>query len=113
MQTRRKWCVALAVLVALVCGQGVPAADPASAVTLIAVEGMCCKGCAKKVVGKLTTVPGVAAVRADVKASTVTVTARADAAPSPRALWEAVEKAGHKPLRLAGPAGTFAAKPQS
>ena len=71
MQSRIKRCVALAVLATVAWGQAARAADPAAAaVTTIAVEGMCCKGCAKKVAGKLAVVPGVAGVRADVKAST-------------------------------------------
>src|SRR5262249_43948091 len=32
---------------------------------------------------------------------------------SPRALWEAVEKAGKTPTKLEGPSGTFTARPRS
>ena len=72
-----------------------------------------CAGCAKKVETQLATVPGVATISSDVKAKTVTVTGKPEAAVSPRALWEAVEKAGKTPTKLRGPSGTFTAKPQS
>jgi copper chaperone CopZ len=67
--------------------------------------------CAKKMASQLYQVPGVAEVRADVKASALFVGAKPGQAPAPRALWEAVEKAGYKPTKLQGPGGTFTAKP--
>jgi copper chaperone CopZ len=70
-------------------------------------------GCARKVVRSLTTIPGVASVKTDIRASTAEVTPQKDRPPSPRALWEAIEKAGYKPLRLEGPGGKFTAKPKS
>ena len=51
--------------------------------------------------------------KADAETQTATVTPDAAKAPSPKALWEAVEKAGYKPTKLVGPAGTFSAKPSS
>ncbi len=114
MQSPRKLCVALAALAALAWLPAAGTAEPVPpAVTTITVAKMHCGGCAKKIANKLRGVAGVAGVRTDVKAATATVAAQAGHAPSPRALWEAVEKAGHKPVRLDGPAGTFTAKPQS
>ncbi len=55
----------------------------------------------------------MAAVQANVEAKTATVTRKPQTALSPRALWEAVEKAGKQPMKLEGPNGTFTAKPQS
>ncbi len=106
------WIVAaLVVLVALALGQTLRAADPL--VTTITVPDMHCMGCAKKMTNKLYELPGVAEVRADVPTTTLTVTPKPQQAPSPRALWEAVEKAGYKPAKLEGPGGTFTTRPQS
>jgi Cu+-exporting ATPase len=74
---------------------------------------MHCLSCAKKMTAKLNEVPGVAAVQADVPASRLTVGAKPQQTPSPRALWEAIERAGYHSAKLEGPAGTFTAKPQS
>lgn len=87
------------------------AQQPAS--TTITIPNMHCAGCAKKVVSQLAAVPGVAAVQPYLQAKKVVVTSRARQVVSPRALWEAVEKADKTPTRLEGPAGTFTAKPQS
>lgn len=103
--------VFVAALAALLLAQAVRAAEPVP--TTITVEGMHCAGCAKKVATKLTEVPGVAAAQGDIATSLLTVTAKAGQSPSPRALWEAVEKSGYKPTRIEGPGGTFTAKPQS
>ena len=98
-------------------GLSTAAAQPAqpakseTATSRVAVEGMTCGGCAKTVVKAVTAVEGVESATADVKAKTLTVVAKTGAAPSPRAVWEAVEKAGYKPTRIEGAAGTFAAKP--
>lgn len=99
----------LAALAVLALSAQVRAADPAA--TAITVENMHCMGCARKIADRLHAVPGVASVSADVKASRLTVAPKAGEQPSPRALWEAVEKAGYKPTRLEAPAGTFTAKP--
>jgi copper chaperone CopZ len=87
-------------------------AAPAAGVTVIAVEEMDCPTCAKKVVAKLNEVAGVAKAVADTKESKVSVTAKEKATPSPKALWEAVEKAGFKPTRIQGPGGTFTSLPK-
>ncbi|MBI3411118.1 MAG: heavy-metal-associated domain-containing protein [Planctomycetes bacterium] len=83
------------------------------AATTITVPTIHCMGCAKKMAGELYKVQGVAQVLANVEAHTVTVRAKSDAAPSPRALWEAVERAGYQPTRLEGPAGVATSKPKS
>ena len=101
---------AAAALTLLVAGAALAAATPR---TVIAIPGLHCGGCAKKVTTSLATVPGVAGSTADLKAKTITVNVKAGQAPSPRALWEAVEKAGQVPTKLECPAGTFTAKPQS
>jgi Cu+-exporting ATPase len=89
-----------------------PAAKPAANATVIAVEDMECPSCAKKIVAKLSAVAGVAKAEADLKGSRVVVTPKDKAAPSARAMWGAVEKAGFKPARLEGPAGKFTAAPR-
>lgn len=102
-------------LAALALGLALAASARAQqpAYTTITVPNMHCAGCAKKVAGQLAAVPGVAAVQPYIEAKKVVVTPRPGQAVSPRALWEAVEKADKTPTRLEGPAGTFSAKPQS
>jgi copper chaperone CopZ len=77
------------------------------------VDDMHCAACAKKIAAKLYGVPGVIDVVTSVPDNTATITPQRLKQPSPRALWEAVEKAGFKPLKLEGPQGTFASKPRS
>ena len=81
--------------------------------TTITVKGMHCQACAKKITTLLNKVPGVAASQADAKKEVaVIIPKQGNKLPSPRAQWEAVEKAGYKPIRLAGPFGTYTKKPK-
>jgi copper chaperone len=111
MGERTRGRIALAAVAVLACVQALPAQEPTR--TTITIEDLHCAGCAKRVVRKLTAVPGVASARAEMKTSSVTVLPQAQRVPSPRELWEAVEKAGFRPKKLVGPAGTFTAKPAS
>jgi copper chaperone CopZ len=79
----------------------------------ITVPDMHCLGCAKKMANQLYQVPGVAKVQASVETTSLIVTPKAQQIPSPRGLWEAVEKAGYRPSRLEGPNGTFTQKPNA
>lgn len=103
---------ALAALTVLTLGSALWAADPVPT-TSITVPDMHCMGCAKKMANHLYQVPGVAKVQANIEATTMIVSPKAQQALSSRALWEAVEKAGYKPSKLEGPSGTFTKKPQS
>lgn len=82
-----------------------------AATSRISVEGMSCAGCAKTVGKAVSGVEGVELAVADVKTKTLTVTAKKGASPSPKAIWEAVERAGYTPTRIEGAAGTFDKKP--
>lgn len=107
-QVRR---LVVAVVVVLAGGGVVAAADP---VAVITIPDMDCSGCAKKLGTNLTTVAGVAKVEYDVPGRTIRVTAKPQAAPSPKAMWEAVEKGGKVPAKLIGVDGTtFTAKPKN
>ena len=103
----------LTVTTALLLGLGGPAvaADPAP--TTLTIPSMDCPNCAKKVAAKLSEVPGVAKVETDPDTGTVKVTPQPKAVLSPKALWEAAEKAKYKPTKLQGPGGTFEAKPKA
>ena len=57
-------------------------------------------------------VSGVESVKTDVKETTATVTPKANKAPSPRELWEAIVKAGYTPSLIDGPGGQFEKKPE-
>ena len=87
------------------------AAEPQA--TTITIQGMHCGGCAAKVSRQLQTVEGVSTAQADAAQANATVSPKTNATPSPRALWEAVEKAGYKPTKLVGPNGTFTEKPKT
>lgn len=81
--------------------------------TTITVKGMHCGGCAKKVAAKLKAVPGVDNANVDASTSQASITPQANKVPSPRELWEAVEKAGYVTVKIAGPSGVFTEKPKS
>ncbi|MBL8798256.1 MAG: heavy-metal-associated domain-containing protein [Planctomycetia bacterium] len=102
----------LLLLAAVLTAVGVSRAADAGPTT-IKVESIHCQGCAKRIVTKLSAVPGVAKVQTDFKAATTLISPRSDATLSPKALWEAMEASGHKPVKLQGPAGTFTEKPAS
>jgi Cu+-exporting ATPase len=102
----------LLLLAALLAAVG--ASQAADAVpTTIEVESIHCRGCAKRITNKLSAVPGVAKVQTDCKAATTVVNPKAETVLSPKALWEAMEASGHKPVKLQGPTGTFTEKPAS
>lgn len=105
----KRTCVLAALLLAL----GSTLAAQQTSLTTISVDSLHCAGCAKRVVKHVEAVPGVTSAKADVQAATVIVAPQPARAPSPRQLWEAVEKAGFKPTKLVGPSGTFTAKPQT
>jgi Cu+-exporting ATPase len=90
----------------------VSAAQPPQATTTkISLAKLDCTGCLKKITGQLTQVAGVDSVQGDLPTATLRVTHKPGMSPSPKALWEAVEKAKHVPTRLEGPSGTFTARP--
>lgn len=103
----------LLVIAAAVLAAGNQSFAADARLTVLTVKGMHCAGCAKKIAGKLTAVPGVEQVKADVPKSFFVVTPAGDESPSPKALWEAVEKAGYAAVKLEGPSGTFTKKPKS
>jgi hypothetical protein len=65
------------------------------------------------VTAKLKLVKGVGKITIDAKKGVGVIEPKnAKRPPSPRAQWEAVEKAGFKTVRLAGPFGKFKKKPR-
>ena len=102
--------VFVAALAGFISGRA-QAADPQA--TTITIQGMHCGGCAAKVSRQLLAIDGVASAQADATQGNAVVSPQTNAVPSPRALWEAVEKAGYKPTKLVGPSGTFTEKPKS
>ena len=108
---RRSMLLGVVSAALLFAANTVSAADPPP--TTISVQGMHCVACASKVAGKLEAVVGVQKAQVDAEKAVAVVMAKSSVAPSPRALWEAVEKAGYKPTKLVGPAGIFTSKPKS
>lgn len=79
--------------------------------TTITVPEMQCPSCAKRMAAQLQRVSGVANVQANIEGKALMVAPQTGKLPSPRAMWEAVERANFTPSRLQGPSGTFTSKP--
>ncbi|MBX9681132.1 MAG: heavy-metal-associated domain-containing protein [Gemmataceae bacterium] len=88
------------------------AQTPPPSISII-VPKMHCKNCAQKMATELYKVPGVGQVFVSIEKTTMTVQGKDGQVPSPRGLWEAVERAGYQPSLLQGPSGDFASKPKS
>lgn len=111
MLTRR---IVLAVCASVVFGLSAGTTSAAeSQTTTISIQGMHCAGCAAKISRQLQAIEGVATAQADATQANAIVTPKTNATPSPRALWEAVEKAGYKPTKIVGPSGMFTEKPKT
>ena len=111
MKSIMKTCVALAIVAALAVVANAQAPPPAY--TRVVLDDIHCMGCAKKISGKVTAVPGVAEMRVDLKAKTIWAMHKPGMTPSPKALWDAVEAADHTPTRMDTPAGSLTSKPKS
>lgn len=111
MKTQTRWMAALAVALLLGAWHTAAAAEPQP--TTITVPEMDCPSCAKKIADKLAKVDGVAKAETDVKTKTIKVTPKSGMNPSPKELWEAVEKLDKTPTRLDGPSGVFTTKPKA
>jgi len=106
-----KFSMLLAALSLLTASTSVEAADQIKNTTIV-VKGMRCKSCANKIIAALQKVPGVARANADAKRGlAAAASTNVQQLPSPRAQWEAIEKAGFTPVALHGPFGTFQEKP--
>ena len=112
MKTVMKAWLALVVLAGMVAVSDAQTPAP-QAYTRVVLEDLHCMGCAKKISKHVTAVPGVAEMRVDLKARTIWAMHRQGRTPSPKALWEAVEAADHRPTRMDTPADSYTAKPQS
>lgn len=112
LMKRCLFVVAVAVL-AFTAADSFAAEQRQSDATVVTVDGDMCAGCVKKIKAVLSEVKGIAEVTGDSKAKRVTIVPAPAVDLSPRALWEAIEKAGKKPVLLAGPQGTFKSKPKS
>ncbi|HEX6987338.1 MAG TPA: heavy metal-associated domain-containing protein [Planctomycetaceae bacterium] len=111
----RSMLLAVAALCGLAFVLTATAADPppkAKTNTVITCGEMC-DGCAKKIEKKLKPMEGIADLRFDTKAKTVTVVPKPKAKLSPLTLWTAMEEIGKTPKKLVGPGGTFTKKPKS
>lgn len=105
----RHFFVALS-LIFVLGGRPSDAAEPTP--IQLSIEGMHCAGCASKVSKRLQAVAGVASAKVDAPSAGAIVIPKQDSVPSPKALWEAVERSGYKPVKLVTTAGTFTTKPR-
>ncbi len=76
------------------------------------VKGMCCEKEAGPCVKELEKVKGVGKVKADTKKQVLTIEPKPKTEPSPKELWEAVEKAKVTPIKLAMAHESFTKKPK-
>lgn len=83
-------------------------APPATVITV----GEMCGGCVKMINAKFDNVKGIASVRCDIKAKTVTMTPASGYRLNSRVLWEMMDEIGKTPTKLAGPDGVFTSKPK-
>ena len=104
-------CMAVALLAGLAAVAD--AQTPAPAYTRVTLTELHCMGCAKKISGKVSAVPGVAEMRVDLKSATIWAMHKPGMTPSAKALWEAIEEADHTPTRMDTPAGSLTSKPKS
>ena len=79
--------------------------------TVIFVEDLHCKHCAKRLARKLFTVAGVKTVKANVEQDFAVVIPETRKTLSPLALWEAAEAAKFKVIRIETPIQTFETEP--
>ncbi|NOY40445.1 MAG: hypothetical protein GXP26_01225 [Planctomycetes bacterium] len=79
----------------------------------IFAEEMCCKGCAKKVAGRLYAARGVKTVKVDLKKKTVTVSLPQPNAAMLGKLWQAVEQGEGGPTKLVTTEATYTLTPAS
>ena len=100
----------LAVLLCLTFAATASAATPTY--TTMVVTDMHCSACAKKIASKLYALPQVKEVRADVKKNTAYVVPHPGRTVPPKAMWDAVEAAGFKMVRMQGPGGVYTSKPR-
>jgi copper chaperone CopZ len=107
--------VAVVAMTAVVSwGVGILAEDPHNHDHTITftVKGMCCDKEAAPCVKELEKVKGVAKVKADPKKGTITIEPKPKTDPSPKEIWEAVEKVKLTPVKLAMAHETFIKKPK-
>ena len=97
----------------LVAGEYVKGAEMPGAATVVTIQGEMCGGCVKKMQGTLAKVPGIVSVEGNAVEKTMTIVPASETKLSPKAIWEAIEKAGKKPAKLVGPDGEFVSKPNS
>ncbi|MCA9070114.1 MAG: heavy-metal-associated domain-containing protein [Planctomycetaceae bacterium] len=111
MKRTLSWMILALMVVTVSTTQAATASERET--TTITLQVLQCESCAKKVAQSLYQVPGVASVKTDVKTKSARVLPKSGSTPSPRLLWEAVERAGKQPVKLTGPSGTFTSKPRS
>lgn len=80
--------------------------------TVVSIKGMHCVSCAKKVTERLQSVTNAITVKTDAEKEEAVVVAVEGKSVSSKAIWEAVEATGYKPVEVKGPDGIFKTKPK-
>ncbi len=78
---------------------------------VLVTKNMCCAHESVPAIKELSRVPGIGRVTADHQKRTLLISPKPGAAPSPRAIWEAAERAKIEPIQLATPEGVYKGKP--
>jgi copper chaperone CopZ len=90
-----------------------PTEETTPPAAVFTVKGMCCAKESGPAITALSKIPGVGKVVPSHKAGTLTIYRAKDKAPSPIAIWEAVESIEKvEPIKLVTTQGTFTAKPR-
>lgn len=112
MNTSYLWN-AIAVGLCVLSSVGVTSAqspEPPPQHAALTVKKMCCAKESIPAIKALSKVPGVKKVSVNYKTRTLSIE-RSDIVPSPREVWDAVDKIKIEPVRLATPEGIFTARP--
>ena len=104
----------LAGVVALVLGYANPgvAQQPQNYTAVLVTKRMCCAHESVPAIKEMSKIPGVARVVADHNTRSLTIVPKANALPSPLAIWEAAERTQLEPVRLSTAQGVYNGKPR-
>ena len=85
--------------------------QPQQYAAILVTKNMCCAHESVPAIKELSRVPGIGRVTADHEKRTLLISPKPGVAPSPRAIWEAAERAKIEPIQLATPGGVYKGKP--
>lgn len=105
---------AIALVLVLVIGDRSQAQPPPpqNNAAVLYTKNMCCAVESVPAIREISKVPGVARVVADHQKRTLTIVPKANAFPSPQAIWQAAERAKLEPVQLSTTRGVYKPDPR-